>query len=126
MRVAKAKPRPAKPKKEALPVTVSFLDEKNGFRDVKFGESETKIANLVGTSRDETRGLRTCIRSDEMTSLHGVPLERVEYRFFRGELYAVELSWRIAYANSTSSEPPTTDMSVFLCRGIRQSADSPD
>src|SRR5512139_2547285 len=46
VRVAKSRPAPAKPKKEILPGTIDYLDAKNGFRGVTFGQPETSIANL--------------------------------------------------------------------------------
>jgi len=116
VRVAKSKPKPAKPKKKILPGTIDYLDAKNGFRDVTFGESEIDIANLVEASRDEARDMKTCTRSDETMSFQGVPLERVEYDFFRGELYAVQLNWKIAHADSALSQPPTTDISVYCAQ----------
>lgn len=122
--------KPAKPKKEILPGTVAYLDSRNSFRDVTFGELETNIPNLVEASRDEARRLTTCTRSNETMSFQGVLLEQVEYNFFRGELYAIQLKWKIAHVNSTLSQPPTTDISVYCAqeygapRSHRMSKDS--
>lgn len=111
-RVTTSKPRPVKLAKEIRPGTIAYLDAKNGFRDVTFGEPETKIAQLVEASRDEARQLKTCTRLNETMSLHGVPLERVEYKFFRGELYAVEIEWQVSHADAVLNRPPATDLSV--------------
>jgi hypothetical protein len=117
VRVAKSTPaKTAKPKKEILPGTIDHLDASNGFRNVTFGQPDTNITDLVETSRDEARQLRTCTRSGEIMSLHGVPLERVEYKFYRGELYAIQLNWKIAHADSALSQPPATDISVYCAR----------
>jgi hypothetical protein len=117
VRIAKSTPaKTAKPKKEILPGTIDHLDASNGFRDLTFGQPDTNIPDLVETSRDEARQLRTCTRSGEIMSLHGVPLERVDYRFYRGELYAIQLNWKIAHADSALSQPPTTDISVYCAQ----------
>ncbi len=107
-------PKPAEPPKEIRIGTIDYLDAQNGIRDVTFGQTDKSIPNLVETSRDDARQLKTCTRSDETNSLHGVPLKRVEYKFFRGELYAMQFEWKIAHPDSTLGRPPTTDLSGQL------------
>jgi hypothetical protein len=115
-RAAQRKSRPAKATNEIRAGTIGYLDAKNGFRDVTFGQSETSITDLVEATRDEARQLKTCMRSGETMSLHGVPLERVEYRFYRGELYAIQLDWKIEHADSAVNQPPTTDISIYCAQ----------
>src|SRR5690349_12179156 len=74
--VAVPKPKPVKPVHLG---TIEYLDAKNGFRDLTFGQQETNIVTMVETSRDDARELMTCIRSNEILTLHDIPMERIEY-----------------------------------------------
>lgn len=107
-------PKPAKPAKAIRTGAIDYLDAQNGIRDVTFGQTDKSIPNLVETSRDDARQLKTCTRSDEAKTLHGVPLTRVEYKLFRGELYAMQFEWKLVHPVNTFDRPPTTDLSVHL------------
>ena len=111
---APTKKTPTKPvKEEALPGTLRYLDAKNGFRDVTFGESESGIPNLVLKSSDEARGLKTYIRSDENLSLNGVPLRSVEYTFLKGELFKVIARWSVEEKGAVLKNSATTSLAPF-------------
>lgn len=108
------KPRTTRLPKEALPGTIQYLDAGNGFRDVTFGQTDTEIGDLVVTSQDDARHLKTCVRSGDDLTLHGVPVESIEYRFHNGQLYAVLVQWNLPHADSASRRPPTTDLALHF------------
>ena len=100
-------------KEEAAPGTLRYLDAKNGFRDVKFGESEKDIPNLILKSSDDARGLKTYTRSDETLSFNGVPLKSVEYTFLKGELFQVVAKWSVEEKGAVLKNSATTSLAPF-------------
>ena len=108
---SKPKPgKPARPPREIVAGTADYLDAKNGFRDVQFGQVETEFTNLVLQAKDEARQLATYTRSGDVLNMEGVPLQNIEYTFFNGQLVRVSLKWKTEYPDSTLALPPSTEM----------------
>ncbi len=113
-KIAPSKLQPAKPSKEILPGTIEYLDMKNGFRDAIFGRWDTNFSNLVLKGQDPERQLKTYTRAGDDLSLEGVPLNSIEYTFFKGQLCKVSLTWKREYPDNAINIPPTTDISVSI------------
>ncbi|MCX6896614.1 MAG: hypothetical protein NTZ16_14210 [Verrucomicrobia bacterium] len=121
-KVAKRAPTTATPKsskhlklpKEAVPGTAEYLDEKNGFRDVTFGQSDADFSNLIFKEKDEKQQLATYTRTGDVLSLETVPLETIEYTFFKGQLSQIMLKWQVQHQESVLAIPPSTEMAVTL------------
>lgn len=112
-KVAPASPQPSKPAKEILPRTVEYLDMKNGFRDAIFGQWDTNFSNLVLKEQDDTRQLKTYTRPDDVLSLASVPLESIEYAFFKGQLYKIVLTWKVQHEESVVTKATSTDIAPY-------------
>ena len=105
--------RPPRPAPEAAPGSIKYLDFKNGFRDVVFGQKEASLTSLVLKRQDDARQLKTFTRVGEEMSLGGVPLESVEYNFFKGELYQIVIKWRIEQKDPAMQAPPAVTLAPF-------------
>jgi hypothetical protein len=93
--------------------SAKHLDFKNGFRDVVFGQQESSISGLVLKSQDEQRQVKRFTRTGEELSLGGVPLESIEYSFFKGQLYQVLITWRIEQKEPAQKAPPAVTLVPF-------------
>lgn len=107
-------PKHSKPPKEAIPGTSEYLDEKNGFRDVTFGQSDADFSNLIFKEKDEKQQLVTYTRTGDVLSLESVPLETIEYTFFKGQLSQIMLKWQVQHRESVLAVPPSSEMAVTL------------
>lgn len=101
-----------KPVKAIVPGTAEYLDMKNGFRDAAFGQSESEFSNLVLKEKDEARQLATYVRTGDVLSLETVPLETIEYSFFKGRLYRIVLKWKVEHRESALATPPSTELAA--------------
>ena len=101
-KVTIAQTKPAKVVKDPEVGTKGYLDFKRGFRDAEFGKSEAEIGNLSIVSKDERLELVTYVRSGDVKELEGMPLESIQYTFFRGQLARVDLKWQVAYPGSVT------------------------
>lgn len=101
-----------KPVKAVIPGTVEYLDMKNGFRDTAFGQPESDFSNLVLKEKDETRQMATYTRTGDVLSLETVPLETIEYTFFKGRLYRIALKWKLEHPENVLAIPPSTELAV--------------
>jgi hypothetical protein len=101
------------PKPAIKPGKISYLDYKNGFRDVCFFQQESSFTNLVLRTQDDQRQLKTFMQSGEELSLGGVPLERVEYHFFKGQLYLILIEWRVEQKDGAQKAPPAATLAPF-------------
>ncbi len=74
------------------------LDEKNGFRDYKFGDSLSKFANLnlIEATKDSLTGYY--IKTDDKLTI-GENAVEIIYAFYRGQLYSVIIKTK-GYINS--------------------------
>ena len=99
--------------REVIPGSVEYLDSKNGFRDVVFGQRESSITNLVLRSQDDQRQLKTFARVGDELSLASVPLESIEYVFFKEQLYQVITKWRIEQKNPARKVAPAVTLAQF-------------
>jgi hypothetical protein len=97
----------------AAPGTLPYLDAKNGFRDVVFGQSEQDIPNLVLKNFDEAHGLKTYTRSGENLFLNGVPLQSIEYTFLKGELFSVVAKWSAEDKRAVLKNASITSLAPF-------------
>jgi len=104
----KAPPQPVK-----APGSINYLDFKNGFRDVVFGQQESSIGDLVLKTQDEQRQVKTFTRSGELLLLFGVPLKSIEYSFFKGQLYLVSIKWRIEQKDDAQTPSPVVTLAPF-------------
>ena len=111
-KVTVAQPKPAKVVKNPDVGTKGYLDFKKGFRDAEFGKSEAEIGNLSIVSKDERLELATYVRSGDVKELEGVPLESIQYTFFRGQLARVDLKWKVEYPGSVTATPLSTEMAA--------------
>jgi hypothetical protein len=103
-------PAKARPSKGARPGTSAYLDLKNGFRDVAFGASETSFNDLVLIDAEQAQQLKTYTRTSDVLSLDGMPLESIEYTFFKGQFFRVTLRWKIEHPESPEFEPRINDL----------------
>lgn len=88
--------------------TPAYLDAKNGFRDLSFGQNESDFNNLVLVSKDDNRPTTVYTRTGDVLDLEGVPLEKIEYVFFKGQLAKIRLVWTATYPDNTFPSPPST------------------
>ena len=88
------------------------MDSKYGFRDATFGQTEGDFSNLVLKEKDEVNQMATYTRTGDVLDLEGVPLQTIEYFFFKNQLVRVVLQWRIIHSDSVSTLPPSTDMAI--------------
>lgn len=115
---SKAKPvvieriKPARPPKQILVGTPDYLDSKNGFRDVFFGQPESDFSNLVLKEKDEAHQMATYTRSGDILNLEEVPLESIEYTFFNGQLARVTLKWNLVHPDSLMAAAPSTEVAA--------------
>ena len=109
--VARAKPLP-RPPKPILVGTPDYLDSKNGFRDMVFGQPESDFTNLVLKEEDEAHQLATYTRSGDILNLEEVPLESIEYTFFNGQLARVTLKWNLEHPDSLLAGAPSTEVAA--------------
>ena len=103
---------PPPPPREISPGTIAYLDSRNGFRDVMLGEKESSIANLVLKSQDDAHQVKTFTRSGDELSLEGVPLESIEYTFFKGLLLEIQLKWSLEHREGAPGLPPPSEVPV--------------
>ena len=107
-----AEPKPPKPVKPLEVGTTDYLDSKYGFRDAAFGQPEGDFSNLVLKEKDEVNQVAIYTRSGDVLDLEGVPLQTIEYIFFKNQLVRVILRWRITYRESVVTLPPSTDVAI--------------
>lgn len=98
--------------KPITPGTIQFMDLKNGFRDATFGQSEAEFSNLVLKEKDEPGQLAVYTRTGDLLALESVPLETIEYTFFKHRLYRIALRWKIEHPESVLPTPPSTDLAA--------------
>jgi hypothetical protein len=106
--------KPAKPAKEIVPGTPEYLDEKNGFRDAMFGQPETEFSNLILKEKDDARQSATYTRTGDVLSLENVPLETIEYTFYKGQLSRITIKWQVQHRESALATPPSSELAVTL------------
>ncbi|MFM2082356.1 MAG: hypothetical protein RL380_1047 [Verrucomicrobiota bacterium] len=109
--VARAE-KPAKVVKDPEVGTRDYLDFNQGFRDAKFGMTVDRFENLSIVSKDERLGLATYVRAGDVKEFVGVPLESIQYTFFRDKLARVDLKWKAEYPGSVTLTPLSTQMAV--------------
>lgn len=97
----------------ADPGQLLYLDAKNGFRDVTFGQTEGDIPNLVLKRSDEKRGVKTYIRTDDLMVLNDMPLSSIEYTFLKGELFQIVVKWTSEEKNAVLKNSPTKSLAPF-------------
>lgn len=105
--------KPARSASVVAPGSIKYLDFKNGFRDVVFGQQESNLTSLVLVKEDVLRQVKTFTRAGEELSLGGVPLESVEYNFFQGQLYQVVIKWRVEQKNPALESAPAVTLAPF-------------
>lgn len=98
--------------KPVAPGTIEYLDLKNGFRDTTFGQSEAEFSNLVLKEKDDARQLAIYTRTGDLLALDSVPLETIEYTFFKHRLYRIALRWKIEHPESVLTTPPSTELAA--------------
>jgi hypothetical protein len=92
--------------------TPEYMDSKYGFRDASFGQSEGDFSNLVLKEKDPMDFTATYTRTGDVLDLEGVPLQSIEYFFFKNQLVRVMLKWRITHSDIVTALPPSTDMAI--------------
>ena len=76
--------------REPVPGTLSYLDFKNGFRDLKFGNPPTPDMHLV----EDSGNLKFYRRTDDDLTIGGAQVHQINYGFytrlwpFRNQLFA--------------------------------------
>jgi len=75
------------------------LDEKNGFREYKFGIDTSAIPNLKLTETDNTGLTRFYEKTDEKLSIGDAEIESIAYGFYKGQFYSVLIKTK-GYSNS--------------------------
>ena len=95
------------------PGSIKYLDCKNGFRDVVFGQQESNLTSLVLVRQDVLRQVKTFTRAGEELSLGSVPLDSVEYNSFQGQLYQVLIKWRMEQKNPALETAPAVTLAPF-------------
>jgi hypothetical protein len=106
------KPKPVKPPKLVLPGTADYLDLKNGFRDVVFGTSESSLSDLVLKEKDDAGQSATYIRSGDLLTLEDVPLQTIEYTFYKSQLAKITVKWKQEFATNDLALPPSTGLAA--------------
>ena len=101
------------PKPVITPGSVKYLDYMGGFRDVVLGLKKSSFTNLVLKTQDDQRELMTFTRPDEELSLGGIPLEGIEYKFFKGQLYQILVKWRVEQKDPVPGTPPVVTLAPF-------------
>jgi hypothetical protein len=107
------------------PGTLAYLDAKNGFRDLTFGDPPTPEMDLVTDAGD----LKTYVRPSDDLTLGGAQLQTIGYRFYKDCLYSVAIIAK-GYANGVAilevlrqaygkGEQPNQFLDEFLWRGRR-------
>ncbi len=74
------------------------LDEKNGFRDMKFGIPFNSFKNLIITGSDGDHKFYT--KSGEVLKLGNYDLKSIDYGFYKNKLYSIYIETD-GYSNST-------------------------
>jgi hypothetical protein len=101
------------PRHPIKPGSIQYLDYRNGFRDVFFYQPESSITNAVLRKQDEQHQLKTFTRPGEEMSLNNIPLESVEYSFFKGQLCQIVVKWRVEQKAGASTSPPVAALTPF-------------
>jgi hypothetical protein len=93
---------------EVAPGSTNYLDYKNGFRDVKFGQHTQDIKGLVLVEEYKIKGniLATYTNTYDNLSLNGNPLTMIEYFFLNNELVVIGIHWDQKYTNTISFNYP--------------------
>lgn len=100
-------------KTESSPGTIRYLDDKNGFRDVTFGQTDSEISNLVLKRSDDVRQLKTYTRSGDNLTLNSVPLSTIEYTFLKGQLFQIAAKWSVDEKKAVLKNSSTTSLAPF-------------
>lgn len=72
--------------------SLADLDEKNGFRDVMFGQSIATVKGLVPLSKSPANS-REYKRPSDLLKIEGEPLKSITYTFYRGVLSEVVVKY---------------------------------
>lgn len=75
------------------------LDEKNGFRDVTFGQALSTVKGLVPLSKSPANS-REYKRPADLLKIEGEPLKSITYTFYRGVLSEVVVKYTTAAARA--------------------------
>lgn len=75
------------------------LDEKNGFRDVTFGQTIATVGGLIPLSKSPANS-RKYQRPADVLKIDGEPLKSITYTFYRGLLSAVVVKYTTAAARA--------------------------
>ena len=81
--------------------STNYLDFKNGFRDVTFGQRIESVKDLVLVREEKINGntLSGYKRGTDILSLDEVQLTKIIYIFLNSELAAVTIEWDRPYTN---------------------------
>jgi len=81
---------------EALRGTIAYLDARNGFRDLKFGQSIAQCPGMRLVKSDYRgsagKNIKTYVRDSDDLRIGTARLESIVYVFFKDRLMAVDLS----------------------------------
>jgi hypothetical protein len=107
-----AKAKPEKSPRQILPGTAEYLDLKNGFRDVVFGTPQASFTDLVLKEKDDATGTATYTRSGDLLNSDGVPLQEIDYTFFKDQLSAVTVKWKLEFPTNDFSAPASSGLAA--------------
>ena len=107
-----AQNKPAKLPKLIVPGTAAYLDLKNGFRDVVFGTPSGSFNDLVLKDRDDAAQTATYTRSGDVLNIGGVPLQEIDYTFFKDQLAKIAVKWKLEFATNDFSTPPSSGLAA--------------
>ena len=79
--------------------SLADLDEKNGFRDVTFGQSLAAVKGLIPLSKSPADS-REYQRPADVLKIDGEPLKSITYTFYRGVLSEVLVKYTTAAARA--------------------------
>ena len=73
----------------------STLDEKNGFRDARFGAPLSSFLNMRQTEQEQyrTKTVKAYERETDDLNVFGQRVSHIIYYFFKGKLFLVRLEW---------------------------------
>ena len=96
------------------PGSLSYLDAKDGFRDVRFGIASSNMDNLVLIQENTDNKSKIFTRIGDELMLNDVPLETIEYTFFEDKLCQVVLKWNVISTNEQNPRPQPTKIPIIV------------
>lgn len=98
--------------KLAVPGTIGYLDLRNGFRDAVLGTDSSSFNDLVLKGREDAAQTATYTRSGDVLNLGGVPLQEIDYTFFKDRLAKITVTWKLEFATNDFSLPPSAGLAA--------------